>query len=84
MNEVEWLKSLDRAAATPRVVDVTPGVMQAVRSRSISQDNDRVFPVAAVVAAVVGAAAVALVAPSWFAPSDPFAEFGEPLDLVLR
>lgn len=84
MNEVEWLKSLDRPAPAPRVVDVTAGVMQAVRSRSKSQEDDRVFLVAAAVAAFVGAAAVAIVAPVWFAPSDPFAGFGEPLNLVLR
>ncbi len=84
MKEVEWLKSLDQAAPTPRVVDVAPGVMQAVRSRAIPPDPDRVFPIAAVVAALAGLAAMALVAPAWFAPSDPFEGFGETLNLVLR
>ena len=84
MNEVEWLKSLDRAEPAPPMIDVTRGVMQAVRSRSMARDDDSVFPFAAAVAAIVGAAAVAAVAPAWFALSDPFAGFGEALNLVLR
>jgi len=84
MNELEWLKSLDRAVPAHRAVDVTEGVMQAVRARSIAQENDRTFFIAAIVATAAGIAAAAIVAPAWFAPTDPFAGFGDAVNLVLR
>lgn len=82
MNEVEWLKSLEPAGSPP-VVDVTAGVMRAVRRQPLTLDTDRVFPIAAVIAALVGIAAATMVAPSWSAP-DPFDAFGETVNLVLR
>ncbi len=85
MNEVEWLHSLDRDDPPP-VVDVTAGVMHAVRSRSMARKEDCIFPIAAAVAAIVGIVSMAFVAPTWFepAPSSPFAGFGEAVNLVLR
>lgn len=84
MKEIDWLKSLDTGEPAMPPVDVTAGVMRAVRSRAATRDEDRVLRVAAAVAAIVGAAAVAMVVPEWRASSDPFAGFGEAVDLVLR
>ncbi len=80
MKEIDWLKSLDTGEPAMPPVDVTAGVMRAVRSRAATRDEDRVLRVAA----IVGAAAVAMVVPEWRASSDPFAGFGEAVDLVLR
>jgi hypothetical protein len=84
MNEVEWLKSFDRADLDRPVVDVAASVMQAVRSRSAARNDDRIIPIAAAVAAVLGVVATAIVVPAWSAKPDPFAGFGEVFNLVLR
>jgi hypothetical protein len=84
MNEVEWLKSLDRPLPAHGTIDVTPGVMQALHSRSLSRDEDRVLSIAAAIAIIVGIAAATIVAPAWMSPPDPLADFGEAVNLVLR
>jgi hypothetical protein len=84
MNEVAWLNALDRSAPAPEVasIDVTAGVMRAIHVRGAARDPDRVFPIAALIAATLGVTALVLAAPSW--SPDPFAAFGEAVNLVLR
>jgi hypothetical protein len=62
--------------------------MRAVRSRAAQRADDRVLPIAAAVAVVVGVVAWLALSPTPVA-SDPFAfdsfaGFGEPINLVLR
>jgi hypothetical protein len=86
MNEVKWLKSLDRASLprndVPRI-DVTMGVMRAVRTIRYEED-DAVFPLAALAALLAGAAAIAVMLPVWFATENPLAGFADALNLVLQ
>jgi hypothetical protein len=82
MNEVDWLKSLDRATPHPTTIDVTEAVMRV--ARSTPRNPDAVFSIGAVVAAVAGVAAIALAVPWWVATQDPLACFAEAFDLVLQ
>ena len=84
MNEIEWLKSLDRAGVPTPARDLTAVVMEAVRARSAGREDERIFRIGACLATIVGIVAVAIIAPTWFGPADPFAGFGEALNLVLR
>jgi hypothetical protein len=84
MNEVTWLKSLDVNGPPCASIDVTRGVMQQVRSHAQDQEDDRVMPVAAAIAVVAGIAALLLAAPMWTISADPFRNFGEVVNLVLR
>ena len=82
MNEVDWIKSLDRASPDEPRIDVTVSVMHAVGS--IQSEDEPVFPFAAAVALAVGVAAIALALPAWFAEQDPLVGFADAFHLVLR
>jgi hypothetical protein len=82
MNEVDWIKSLDQPSPDVPKIDVTAGVMRAVRS--IRREDAAVFSIAAIFAAVAGVAAIALALPVWFAAQDPLAGFADAFDVVLK
>jgi hypothetical protein len=82
MNEVEWIKSLDRAPLDEPKIDVTARVMCALRS--VQHEDEAVFSIAAVFAVVVGAASIALALPVWVSTQDPLAGFADALNLVLQ
>jgi len=83
MNEVEWIKSLDRGNDAPMNVDVAARVMQNLYA-SRQRDGERVFGFAAIVAVALAAASLALVLPTWLTPENPFAGFDDAVRLVLQ
>ncbi len=84
MDDISRLKSLGAQAPPALEIDVTAGVMRSIRQVSSQRDDDRVFPIAAVIAAAAGVFAATSAAPTWFSTSYSFAEFGEAINLVLR
>jgi hypothetical protein len=84
MNEVEWIKSLDRPLLDepPRRIDVTVSVMRAVHS--VQHEDEAVLSIAAVFAVIAGVAAIALALPVWVSTQDPLAGFADALNLVLQ
>jgi hypothetical protein len=85
MDEVRWLRSLEESRGTDLAsIDVAPGVMRTVRALEAQEASDRLFPIAAAVALVAGAAAMALALPTWLATQTPLGDLTETFDLVLR
>jgi hypothetical protein len=82
MNEVEWIKSLDRFSSNAPRVDVTTAVMERVRS---TRRADRtVLSIAAVFAVAAGVTAILLAMPLWVEARNPLAGFTDAFNLVLQ
>ncbi len=82
MDEIEWIRSLDRARAHAPRVDVADRVMLVVRSQR--HEHDDVFPFAALLATLAGVAAILMALPMWAAAQDPLAGFADGFQMVLQ
>ncbi len=86
MDEIELIKSLDRAAQRkplPRI-DVADRVAQSVRYRFPQPLGDRGLIVAAVVASMAAAAAILAAVQIWSAIQDPMGGLFHPLVTVMQ
>ncbi len=81
MNEVEWLKSLDTPGAAP-VVDVVPGVIQAIQS--VEPDSARIYQVAAIAALLIGAVTLMIGLPALSDGPNPLDGLAESFNMVQR
>ncbi len=81
MNEIEWIKSLDKAQPVVRV-SVANSVMRTLRSGE--QLIAQISPLAALVAMLAGAGAIAFAMQVWINFQDPLMNFMDSWKLVLQ
>lgn len=85
-DEIAWIKSLDRAAASAvPTVDVASSVMREIHhARQISPPENGLPLLAAALASLAGVSAATVGIIVWLGMQDPVIEFVEPLRLVLQ
>jgi hypothetical protein len=83
MNEIQWLKSLDRDKDQPIRVDVADQVLRDIRQRSHPAESG-LPPLAALIAALAGAACIMIAVETWMNFQDPLASFVDSWRLVLQ
>ena len=84
MNEMQWIKSLDRVSADVPTLDVAQRVLRSIRQVGSAQERELVYPIAAVLSAVLGATACIVAVPFWSTATDPFIGLGNALQMVLQ
>jgi len=82
VSEIDRLRSLDRGGdRDPPPIDVTAGVLRAIRAGE--REDDVLLSAAALAAVAVGAVAVVVALQGWTAASDPVAPLAEPFRWVI-
>jgi hypothetical protein len=85
MNELEWIKSLDRTGPEDAPeVDVANSVMRQIRSRQNAGRDRDPFGIAALLATLAGGGAVAYAVVAWSAFQDPLLNLFDSVKLVLQ
>jgi hypothetical protein len=83
MNEIEWIKSLDKDSSEPSRVNVANSVMRDIRT--IEQPaGSAAYGWMALFATLVGCGAVAFAFQAWVTLQDPLVNFMDSWKLVLQ